>query len=155
MTEDNNGDQKMWGTLPCGCIAYRAVTESKLVDKRTGRVSAGAFIRRKPTPEGKPRDVKGLSVAIYPEELLSVEEATFRLRNNLNCYAIRSLHVGRVRDIRTDPQLDIIRNEITHANIEGLPEYGTDDAKAERLAGILLKQSRPVWNKYNEFLETS
>jgi hypothetical protein len=131
-----------WDELPCGCIVYRAVLNAQGREKVSGKILRGAFLRRPPRADGTLRDTKGLSV--YLKEKRSVED----VRSAYNpCYAVGSLHVGRVRDVPVLPALDVIQDAEDHANIAGLPDHGEDDAKAERLATRLAEQTRLVWMK--------
>ncbi|KYC43772.1 hypothetical protein WA1_00990 [Scytonema hofmannii PCC 7110] len=57
------------------------------------------------------------------------------------CYGVASLEVGRVREIG----LDVEQDSINHANIVGLPNREDNLAEAERLAGLLAKQSHIIW----------
>ncbi|MEH2362761.1 hypothetical protein [Nostoc sp.] len=50
------------------------------------------------------------------------------------------MHVGRIRDLG----LDVIQDSSDHANIIGLPDVNDDPVTAERLAGLLAKQSRII-----------
>jgi hypothetical protein len=127
------GENSPLAKLPCGFIVYRAIRRRWVVE-HTGELATIAFIRR-------PNDTDGLSVNTE-----SVEGA----RNTTQkCFAVVSLHVGRVRNIG----LDVIPDEPNHANITNLPsaeeyessiEYRT---RAERLAGKLIRQSRFAWRK--------
>ena len=55
--------------------------------------------------------------------------------------------VSAIRDIATEPKLDVKRDAKEHGEIKGLPPYGEDDAKAERLATSLAKLASPLWPK--------
>ncbi|HIK10207.1 MAG TPA: hypothetical protein IGS52_08065 [Oscillatoriaceae cyanobacterium M33_DOE_052] len=57
------------------------------------------------------------------------------------CFGVASLHVGRIRDIG----LDVVPDKVNHACIIGLPYREDNAAAAQRLAGLLGKQSRIVW----------
>ena len=116
--------------LGCSAIVYRALLRSSLIDKITGRISAGAFMRRA-------KDVDGLSV--YVSANYSKRQIVLDFDP---CHGIVSLHVGRIRDIGLDVQCD----SLVHANIIGLP---TEDnlLMAERFAGLLARQARLQWKR--------
>ena len=57
------------------------------------------------------------------------------------CYGVASLEVGGVREVG----LDVEQDSVNHANILGLPYREDDLAEAERLAGLLAKQSQVAW----------
>ncbi len=78
--------------LGCSAIVYRALLRSSLIDKTTGRISAGAFMRRA-------KDVDGLSV--YVSANYSKRQIVLDFDP---CHGIVSLHVGRIRDIGLDVQ---------------------------------------------------
>jgi hypothetical protein len=120
--------------LPCSCLVYRAILRKTWIDEDTGHLKSAAFIRR-PGPGG---DVGGLSVGIAATYPLNGFISSFK-----KCYAVVSLHVGRVRNIG----LDVKPDSYTHANIIGLPYAGDDPAEAERFAGLLAKQSRFQWRR--------
>nr|MDQ2996790.1 hypothetical protein [Chloroflexota bacterium] len=91
--------------LGCSAIVYRALLRSNLIDKTTGRILAGAFMRRA-------KDVDGLSVSVaanYSKQQIVLDFDP--------CHGIVSLHVGRIRDLGIDVQCD----SLVHANIIGLP----------------------------------
>jgi hypothetical protein len=113
--------------LPCSAIVYRAMARRGWIDSVQHEILAAAFMRREP-----PQDELGLSVDIE-----SPASCRTRLRK---CYGVVSLHVGRVRYV----DLDVIPDEPPHANIVGLPRGSEDRAKAEKLAGELVKQARIV-----------
>jgi hypothetical protein len=110
--------------LACQRIVFRALIRSGLIVPG-GQILSGAFIRR-------PVDHDGLSV-----DIASAASCTAPFRK---CYGVASLHVGRVRRIG----LDIVVDMAPHANITGVPRPEDDAANAERLAGLLAKQSRLV-----------
>lgn len=119
--------------LPCGFIVYRAIRRGWVVE-HTGELATIAFIRRL-------SDTDGLSV-----NTVSVEGA----RNTTQrCFAVVSLHVGRVRNLG----LDVVPDQPDHANITNLPSAEEIEssiehkARAERLAGELKKQSKFAWKK--------
>jgi hypothetical protein len=115
-------------TLPCSAIVYRAIRAS-WVDKDS-RLLTSAFVLR---PKKSGRDLDGLSVVTS-----SVDGCASALAN---CYGVVSLHVGSLRNLG----LDIVPDDDTHAYITGLPFPDEDKLKAERLAGLLVKQSRFRW----------
>jgi len=96
------------------------------MDSETREISAAAFMRR-------PTDIDGLSV--NPASTCSVDFVRNRLRK---CYGVVSLHVGRLRDI----ELDVVQDGLEHANIIGVPYSEENSREAERLAGMLARQSR-------------
>ena len=57
------------------------------------------------------------------------------------CYGVASLEIGSVRALG----LEVAQDTVNHANILGLPHREDDLAQAERLAGLLAKRSRLVW----------
>jgi hypothetical protein len=126
-----------WNDLPGDCVIYRSVLNKPGRDKVTGKILRQAFLRRKPKEDGTPRDVDGLSVALFLEDDITQEQIIDRVRNDFCCYAIAKLHVQPVRDIETEPSLDVVRDGKNHANITGLPAYGENVVKAEWLAGLL------------------
>jgi hypothetical protein len=126
-----------WGELPGDCLVYRAVLNRPFREKVSGKILRGAFLRRAPKPDGTPRDVKGLSVSVYNDEDLTENQIIEIITGSYTCHAIGKLMVKPVRDIDTEPRLDVIRDQKNHANIEGLPRYGENIVKAERLAGLL------------------
>ena len=114
-------------SLPCNAIVFRAMARKNWIDATTGNVLPAAFLRRPP-----PADVDGLSVDVESAR------SCFLVLNK--CHGVASLHVGRVRDLG----LDIVTDEMPHANITGLP-LGTENVTlAERLASQLAKQARLV-----------
>src|SRR4051812_25589598 len=80
--------------LDCSAIVYRALLRGSLIDKTTGRILAGAFIRRV-------KDVDGLSVYISANYSKSQIILDFD-----PCHGIVSLHVGRIRDMGLDVESD-------------------------------------------------
>lgn len=146
MTEIQTKQSQQWDVLSCSCIIHRAASNSPHRDKVTGKILRLAFLRRGPKDDGTLRDTAGLSVNLFPEETLLPEQIVEKIKSSMNrCYAVASLHTGLVRDIDSDPKLDVIRDRIDHANIEGLPAFGENDAEAERLATILADQARTIW----------
>lgn len=133
----------------------RVGTNSPSVDKVSGQILRGAFLRREPHPEtGKKRDRDGLSVNLRQKR--SVEQT---LTDWPECYLIAVLTVGSVR--AAAPKLDVVQTAADsdyHANIVGLPERGPDVpnenyTEAERLATSLAKTSKPLYIKGKGFLD--
>jgi hypothetical protein len=120
--------------LDCTEILYRAITTHYWVKK--GKVKAVAFRLR-----ALPADEHGLSV--NPVSNYTIEQVIdYPL---YTCYAVATLHTGKVRDL----QLDVIPDPPpppTHANIIGLPrpdaiEPGMDKTR-EDMAEQLAEQAR-------------
>ena len=147
MNEAQNEEIRQWEDLPCDCIVYRAILNRPGRDKVTGRILMKAFLRRGPVGEKK-RDEQGLSVALFPGENLSKDDIINRIRSSYkDCFAIGSLLVGKIRDIQTEPRLDVKRNEKNHANITWLPAFEDNETeKANYLADMLAEITRPFWN---------
>ena len=133
----------------------RVGTNSPSVDKRSGQILRGAFLRREPHPEtGEKRDTQGLSVNLRKKR---TEKQT--LTDWPKCHLIAVLPVGSVR--AASPKLDVVQtgaDRVYHANITGLPERGPDVpnanfTEAERLATLLAKAARAVYIKGQGFLE--
>lgn len=133
----------------------RVGTNAPSVDKVSGRILSGAFLRREPHPDtGVKRDTHGLSVNLRENrpEKRTLEEWP-------NCRMIAILSVGSVRDASS--KLDVVQTSADrdyHANIIGLPERSPDVpdenfTQAERLATLLAKASRAVYIKGQGFLE--
>jgi hypothetical protein len=111
--------------LPCSTIVYRAI-RPKWVDPVNRTVLPIAFTRR-PAPSDK----SGLSV-----DVLSAQSCAKALRK---CQ-VASLHVGRIRDTG----LDVVVDEVPHANITGIPREEEDRTTANRLAYELARQARLI-----------
>jgi hypothetical protein len=111
--------------LSCDKTVYRAMLRKKWVDPVSGTVLPGAFIRRDP-----PQDDDGLSVDV-------VSPASCASPFN-KCFGVGSLHVGKVRELG----LDVVVDEIPHANITGVPRPTDDAARAEWFASQLARQAR-------------
>ena len=79
-----------------------------------------------------PKDEDGLSV-----DVKSADSCRKSLRD---CYGVVSLHTGRLRDL----QLDVVPDELSHANVTGLPRQEEDRTSAEHLASELARQARIV-----------
>lgn len=128
MSELSASGKAEFAPLPCSAIIYRALLRKQWIELDTGRVKADAYFLR---------DLeRALSVNIA--ETCSPKQCANRF---MKCFGIASLHVGRVRDIG----LDVVRDSLDHANITGLPYRGDNVIEAERLAGLLAKQSRIQW----------
>ncbi len=134
----------------------RVGTNAPSIDKETGRILSGAFLRREPDKTGKKRDTHGLSV-----NLRGIRNEKQTLEAWKDCRMIAVLSVGSVRAASSD--LDVVQTTADndyHANIIGLPERGPDVpnenyTKAERLATLLAKASKPLYIKDKGFLEES
>lgn len=132
----------------------RVGTNSPSVDKSSGQILRGAFLRREPDEAGKKRDTHGLSVNLREKR---TEQQT--LNDWPRCHLIAVLTVRSV--CAADPNLDVVQTDADrdfHANIVGLPERGQDVpsenyAKAERLATLLAKSSKPLYIKGTGFLK--
>jgi hypothetical protein len=108
--------------LDCTIIVLRALRASSWVENLFE-----AFLLR-----AEDRDT---GVSVFYE--CSIE----RCRNSLKkSYGVVSLHVGKVRTLG----LDVIPDELTHANITGLPYKEDNPAEAEHFANLLAKQARFV-----------
>ena len=119
----------MFHPLSCPTIIYRAILRKNWIDKHNNRVTSAPFFRR------PSKDIDGLSVHIAGSCSLEEIYASFN-----QCFGVVSLHVGHIRDIG----LDVSQDSISHANIIGLPYKEEDLVTAERLAGLLARQSRFV-----------
>ena len=109
----------------CQAIVFRAMTRKNWIDPASQRVLPAAFFRRP-----APKDDDGLSV-----DVVSPRSCASALNK---CFGVASLHVGRVRGLGLDVQLD----ESPHANITALPRSTDDQAKAEWLASQLARHAR-------------
>ncbi|MEH2407114.1 MAG: hypothetical protein V7K18_00845 [Nostoc sp.] len=127
--EQSTSGKKEYKPLSCSAIVYRALLRKQWIDKDTERVKADAYFLRKNKNE------KGLSVNIAAH--CSPKQCAAKFNK---CFALASLHVGRIRDLG----LDVIQDSSDHANIIGLPDVNDDAVTAERLAGLLAKQSRII-----------
>ncbi len=128
MTENSEIIITKFAPLSCNEIVYRALMKKNWMSEDTGQVRPGAFFLRKHRAE------TGLSVNI--STVCSPQDCAERFR----CKAVASLHVGRIRDLG----LDVVQDKPDHANIIGLPYREDNLAEAERLAGLLAKQSRII-----------
>jgi len=114
--------------LPEDAVVYRALVRKRWIDEDIRRVKADAYFLRVTE--------RGLSVNLA--SICSPEQCAELF---LKCYGIASLEVGRIREIG----LDVEQDSTNHANILGLPYREDNLAEAERLAGLLAKRSRIVW----------
>lgn len=120
---------RLYNKLPCSAILYRGMRSKKWIDREKGVILPAAFFRR-------PTDTDGLSTNLA--SVCTIDD----VRSKLNpCHGVVSLHAGRICDIG----LDIEQDSLDHANITGVPLLDEDDVEAERLAGLLAKQSRIRW----------
>jgi hypothetical protein len=114
--------------LPNDATVYRALLRKQWINEDTGKVKADAYFLRVNEP--------GLSVNLA--SVCSPAECAELFRK---CYGIASLEVKGVREVG----LDVEQDSVNHANVIGLPYREDDLAEAERLAGLLAKQSQVVW----------
>lgn len=114
--------------LPDNVTVYRALLRKQWIDEDIGRVKADAYFLRV--------DERGLSVNLA--SVCSPKQCAQLFRK---CYGVTSLEVGEVREIG----LNVEQDSVNHANILGLPYREDDLVEAERLAGLLAKQSQVVW----------
>jgi len=133
-------------TLECEAIVWRLLRRKAWIDKDTIAsdikvILPDAYLRR------KDMDTDGLSVGI--KGVCTLED----FKSSLNkVHGVVSLHVGRVRDLGLDVFPDdrqLIEEQgfeydPCHANIVNLPYVEDNTKEAERLAGLLAKQSRWV-----------
>lgn len=143
MREPKGSNDPEWAALENDCLLYRAVLKPSHIDKQTGTLTKGAFLRRGPKENGTLRDTQGLSVMLA--EYCTVDN--IRARFDVN--GIGELSVGEVRDAAPTDEtyLDVIRDKVDHANITGLPEYGEDVFRAENLASELARRCIPIYIK--------
>lgn len=135
----------------------RVGTNGPSIDRASGQILRGAFLRREPHPEtGAKRDVAGLFVNLRERRSVEQTQADWP-----DCHMIAALAIRSVRDIEATPKLDVIqtaKDRDHHANLAGLPERGpdvpeADITKAERLATLLAKVSRAVYVRGKGFSE--
>lgn len=131
MKEESTFGKPKLEPLPCSTIVYRVLLKKRWINQDTGTVEAGAYFLREKEKE------RGLSVNI--EGRCSPQQCADKFDK---CFGVASLHVGRIRDL--DLGLDVIAGETDHALITGLPYQNDNLAEAERIAGLLAKQSRIV-----------
>ncbi len=145
--------------LPDDCEVLRVGTNALSIDKSSGQILRGAFLRREPHLEtGQKRDTSGLSVNLREKRSVRQTQADWP-----SCRMIAVLTVASVRAVAVTPGLDVVqtaKDRDFHANITGLPERGPDVSdenitEAERLATLLAKASKAVYVKEKGFLEDS
>lgn len=117
---------------------YRAMRNNSWIDKATNKAKPAAFVRRFSNGEdGRPKDHDGLSVNIACR-------CTYDdVQKHISCYGIALLIIGRIRDTGLDVEED--PEDYIHANIIDMPYQIIDPIEADRLAGLLAKQSQIVW----------
>jgi hypothetical protein len=113
------------GDLPCSSIVYRAMLKKQWIDPVSGTILPAAFIRRPP-----PQDDDGLS--------LNMESPISCVSGFKKTFGVASLHVGRIRDLG----LNVMVDEMPHANIVDVPRESDDRTAAERFASQLARQAR-------------
>jgi hypothetical protein len=128
MVEMAESSMNQFKQLLADSVVYRAILRKQWIDEDTGKVKADAYFLR--------ATESGLSVNIA--SACSPQQCAQLFRK---CYGIASIEVGRVREIG----LDVEQDSPNHANIIGLPHQEDNLAEAERLAGLLAKRSRIVW----------
>jgi hypothetical protein len=132
MSEEATSDGAHGDPLPCQTIVFRALRSKSWIDEENQRAAADAFRRRSRQNGG---DDDGLSV-----NRRSAEACRAVLKK---CQGVVSLHVGRVRDMGLDVQVD--PQDADHALIIGLPYPEDDPDTLETLATALAEQSRLAW----------
>ncbi|MEA5552972.1 hypothetical protein VB713_18670 [Anabaena cylindrica UHCC 0172] len=115
-------------SLPDNASVYRVLLRKQWIDEDTGRVKADAYFLRV--------NERGLSVNLA--SVCSPKQCAEFFRK---CYGVASLEVKSVREVG----LDVEQDSVNHANIVGLPYREDNLAEAERLAGLLARQSQVVW----------
>jgi hypothetical protein len=130
MNEQSASGRPKSEPLPCSAIVYRALLKKRWLNQDIGRVEAGAYLLREKEKN------RGLSVNIAA--ICSPQKCAGKFDK---CFGVASLHVGRIRELG----LDVVADKYDHAYIKGLPYKDDNLAEAERLAGLLAKQSRIVW----------
>lgn len=131
MSEQSTDDDAVeFGALPCSAIVYRALLKKQWINEDTGKVKADAYFLR------EKEKYTGLSVNIA--KTCSPQQCAEGFRK---CFGVTSLHVRRIRDIG----LDVVQDTSDHASIINLPYIEDNRAEAERLAGLLAKQSRIIY----------
>ena len=119
---------KPFEPLPDDAIVYRSLLRKQWINEDTGRVKADAYFLRV--------NERGLSVNLA--SMCSPKQCASFFRK---CYGVASLEVEGIRNVG----LDVEQDSVNHANIVGLPYREDNLAEAERLAGLLAKQSQIVW----------
>jgi hypothetical protein len=117
-----------FGSIPDNATVYRALLRKQWIDEDIGKVKADAYFLRV--------NERGLSVNLA--SVCSPKQCAELFRK---CYGVASLEVKDVREVG----LDVEQDSVNHANIVGLPYREDDLAEAERLAGLLARQSQIVW----------
>jgi hypothetical protein len=120
---------RQFDPLSDNAIVYRALLRKQWINEDTGRVKAEAYFLRV--------NERGLSVNLA--NVCSPKQCAELFRK---CYGIASLEVRGVREVG----LDVEQDSVKHANVVGLPYREDDLAEAERLAGLLARQSQIVWD---------
>jgi hypothetical protein len=119
---------RRFDSLPDNATVYRALLRKQWIDEDTGRVKADAYFLRV--------NERGLSVNLA--SVCSPKQCAELFRK---CYGVANLEVRGVREVG----LDVEQDSVKHANVVGLPYREDDLAEAERLAGLLARQSQIVW----------
>jgi hypothetical protein len=119
---------RQFDPLSDNAIVYRALLRKQWINEDTGRVKADAYFLRV--------NERGLSVNLA--NVCSPKQCAELFRK---CYGVASLEVRSVREVG----LDVEQDSVNHANVVGLPYREDDLAEAERLAGLLARQSQIVW----------
>jgi hypothetical protein len=132
MSEQAAGASDPVEYVPCETIVFRALRSKSWIDEEHDRATADAFRRRSRENGG---DDDGLSV-----NRRSAEACRAVLKK---CQGVVSLHVGRIREMGLDVQIDPL--DADHALITGLPYPEDDPETLETLAEALAEQSRLVW----------
>jgi hypothetical protein len=114
--------------LPDNATVYRALLRKQWIDEDTGRVKADAYFLR----------VNECGLSVNLASVCSPKQCAELFRK---CYGVASLEVKGVREVG----LDVEQDSVNHANIVGLPYREDDLTEAERLAGLLARQSQIVW----------
>lgn len=124
-------------------LVYRALLRSACINRDTGEILPDAYI---PRPNGKDDD--GLSVTVVTSKTRQgvFDGATAMAQRFNKVFGIALLSVGRVREI--DSCLNVVpsplKEEPNHALITGVPRLDQNKALAERLAGLLARNSHKV-----------
>jgi hypothetical protein len=119
---------RQFDPLPDNATVYRALLRKQWINEDTVRVKADAYFLRV--------NERGLSVNLA--NVCSPKQCAELFRK---CYGVASLEVRGVREVG----LDVEQDSVNHANVVGLPYREDDLAEAERLAGLLARQSQIVW----------
>lgn len=127
--------------LPSESAVWRLIRKKAWKDPDTGELLPDAYIRRLGV------DNDGLSVGIAGACTLAEFAAQLK-----KVHGVASLQVGSVRDIGLDvlpddpAQIEVEGGvyDPSHANIVGVPYVEDNPREAERLAGLLARQSRLI-----------